>query len=125
MEEPKAQRGKGRSFFKKRDLLIIGAVLAAALVAWLVWGRGRGPAGAVAVVEIGYGAERATRRLDLGEDGTVAIDAALPVHLQIEDGAVRFVDSVCPDHDCEHMGWLRQSPDWAACLPAGVTVRIE
>lgn len=114
---------KSRAFFKKRDIIIIAAVVIAALSLWFVFSRGQ--QGAVAVVEVGYGEGRTVQRLDLARDRTVAIEAELPVHLQIEDGAIRFIDSVCPDHVCEHMGWLRQEPDWAACLPAGVTVRIE
>lgn len=121
-EQEKTGTGR-RAFFKRRDIIVIAAVLLAALIFWVAFPAG-GP-GAIAVVEVGYGDARTVERLSLSYDRVVEIDAALPVHLEIKDGAIRFIDSVCPDHDCERFGWQRAEPDWAACLPAGVNVRIE
>lgn len=114
----------GRRFFRPRDIFIIAAVLAAALVLWLVL-RGGAQSGEVAVVTIGTGTAQATREIPLGGEGLVEIDGALPVHLEVAEGAIRFVDSVCPDHDCEGFGWLRHEGDWGACLPAEVAVQIK
>ncbi len=124
---PPTKQSPRRAFFKKRDLWVVAVVLVAALGLWLglrAVNDGTAP-GQTAVVTIGFGAGQTTRQLDLSADGVVAIDAALPVQLEVKDGAVRFVDSVCPDHDCEGFGWLRSEGDWAACLPAGVVVYIE
>ena len=67
-----------------------------------------------------------TMRLPLNRDGTFEIEgAAFPVTLQVKDGAVRFINSVCPDHICEHTGWLQLEGEVAVCAPAGVSVTVE
>lgn len=112
-------------FLKRRDLLfILGLLLLGGLLLYFFWPRLL-PAKPVAVVTIGYGEEQAVRRIPLSEDAHIEIDAELPVHLVVEDGGIRFVDSVCPDHLCEGFGILRHEGDWASCLPAGVTLRVE
>ena len=47
------------------------------------------------------------------------------ITLVVEDNSIRFVDSKCPDHVCEHFGPASNEYDFPACLPAGVSVRIE
>ena len=82
-----------------------------------------GGAGGAARVDIAGGG---TVRLALSQDGTYPIEgAALPVTLEVKDGAVRFVNSVCPDHICEGYGWLSKEHDQAVCMPAGVVVSVE
>ena len=46
------------------------------------------------------------------------------IHLQVQNGAIRFVDSPCPDHLCENFGWLSRAGDWAACLPAKASLTL-
>lgn len=65
------------------------------------------------------------KELSLNNDSTVHIDADLPVTLEIKNGAVRFVNSECPDKICEHFGWISGEYEYAVCAPAGVTVIIE
>lgn len=77
-----------------------------------------------------------TARIDFG-DGiteTIPLDAdrdyyyevgEYVVHLQVRDGAIAFLDSRCPDHVCEHFGWLKEEGAWAACVPAGVYVEVQ
>ena len=105
----------------RKNLLFAAAVLALALLAAL-WAAGRG-AGARAVVSVA-GADSFTLPLD--RDGLYSVeDAPFPVTLEVRDGAVRFVDSQCPDHICESYGWLRKEHDQAICAPAGVVVTVE
>lgn len=52
-------------------------------------------------------------------------DGALPVTLQVEDGRVRFIRSVCPDHLCESFGWLEAPGQTAVCAPAGAVLQVE
>ena len=42
----------------------------------------------------------------------------------IKDGAVRFSHSDCPDQLCVHSGALKTEGAAAACVPAGVTLRV-
>ena len=46
------------------------------------------------------------------------------VHLQVKDGTISFQDSQCPDHVCEQFGQLSEEGEWAACVPAGVYVKL-
>lgn len=105
----------------KKNILFALVILAAA-GALALWGAGRG-AGAQAVVSVA-GAE--TQRIPLSRDGTYSIEGApFPVTLEVRDGAIRFVDSQCPDHICEDFGWLSKEHDQAVCAPAGVVVSVE
>ena len=46
------------------------------------------------------------------------------VTLEVKDGAIRFINSQCPDHLCEGFGFVSQEDDFAVCMPAGVAVLI-
>ena len=52
-----------------------------------------------------------------GKDGIV-------LSVEIHDGCVRVAHSNCPDQVCVHSGWLSQNGQAAACVPAGVSVRV-
>lgn len=86
---------------KKNMVFVLGVLAVAAALFFLARPGG---AGGAARVDIAGGG---TVRLALSQDGTYPIEgAALPVTLEVKDGAVRFVNSVCPDHICENTGWL-------------------
>ena len=105
----------------EKNLLFALAVLAAAGGLWLAARTAR-PARR-ARVEI-VGADPVY--LDLDRDGVYPIEgAALPVTLEVKDGAVRFVDSRSPDHLCEGFGCVKNEYDRAVCMPAGVAVSAE
>ena len=65
--------------------------------------------------------------LPLSQNGTFAFEGrdGLSVTLRVEDGRIRFEESGCPDKVCVHTGWLSRSGQTAACLPAGVILRVE
>ena len=46
------------------------------------------------------------------------------VTLEVKDGAIRFINSQCPDHLCEGFGFVSEEDDFAVCMPAGVAVLI-
>lgn len=75
-----------------------------------------------ALVDFGDGI---TETLPLDEDYDYLYDVGdYVVHIQVKDGAAAFLDSQCPDHVCEQFGWLSEEDAWAACVPAGVYLRI-
>lgn len=120
-------KNTNKLFFKKSDLLLLGVLVALAvgLFVYFRWGKASGGQNVVAVATIGYGAGQTTQTIPLHKEGITYIDnASLPVQLEVKDGAIRFVNSVCPDHKCENFGWLRQEGDWAACIPGAVSVTI-
>ena len=105
---------------KKNMVFVLGVLAVAAALFFLARPGG---AGGAARVDIAGGG---TVRLALSQDGTYPIEgAALPVTLEVKDGAVRFVNSVCPDHICENTDWLRLEGEAAVCAPAGVSVTVE
>ena len=106
--------------FKKRDLIVLLFLLI--LAGGITIFYATRSTGAVATVTVNGGQ---TREIDLSWDEIYHIeDAALPVTLEVKDGAIRFIDSQCPDHLCEGFGFIRNEGEYAICMPAGVSVNI-
>lgn len=102
------------------DLLLAAAVLLTAV--GLLWYFSTGEAGkqvAVTVADRQY-------RLSLSED-TVQDFAGQNGHtvtVVIQNGTVRVSKATCPDKLCVHSGTLSRAGQTAACVPAGVVLRI-
>lgn len=105
----------------KQNLIFSALVLAAAGLLLLLrpWNQG-----AKAVVSLADGSQQT---ISLSADGRydLAGNGDITAHLVVEDNSIRFVESECPDHRCEGFGRLSREGDWAACLPAGISVVIE
>ena len=118
-----------RPFFRRADLLI-GAVVLLGAGIWLALAllppdAEVSPGGVAVATIVGDENGDFTREIPLDTDADIDIDGGLfPVHLQVRDGAIRFVNSECPDHLCEGFGWLRHEGDAALCAPAGVSLRV-
>lgn len=101
--------------------LIFAAVLLviAGIAAYFLAQR---PTGATAIITYN---DNQTLEVNLAEDHRYDLPSGdYTIHLVVEDGSIRFVDSPCPDHLCEGYGRLSQQDDWAACLPAKATVMV-
>lgn len=48
----------------------------------------------------------------------------LTVTVQVKDGQARALCADCPDKLCVRSGWLCKAGQTAACLPAGILIRI-
>ena len=107
---------------KRKNIIFVAAVLAAAAVLWLVCRTGG--SGHTAVLR--YGDQQVEQRKDLRKNAEYDIDTGLyTIHLRVENGGIAFVDSPCPDHLCEGFGTLKNEGDWAACMPAKACLTIE
>ena len=106
--------------FRKKDILVIAAVLVAAL-AFFVLPKLLRPAGAEASV-IYDGTE--IMRIPLDTDETYTVDGDLTATLEVKDGKIRFIHSLCPDKLCEGFGWIGLSGETAVCMPAKLAVII-
>lgn len=105
-----------------KNLIFILIILLLAGGIWL-WQEASRRYGKVAVVLYG---DNHQVELSLAENGVYDVDTGTyTVHLQVEDGKIRFIDSPCPDHLCEDFGWLEKSGDYAVCMPASTLCRIE
>ncbi|HYG58409.1 MAG TPA: Gx transporter family protein [Symbiobacteriaceae bacterium] len=108
------------------DLGMAVAVLVGALVLVLVKpafsGRdlGSGPPAA----EVTRGGQ-VLMRLDLRQDGDYPLDLG-DGHMvvQVDDGAVRVLESDCPDEVCVLTGWVREPGGIIVCAPYRVVVRV-
>ena len=98
-------------------------ILAAAAVLLLV--RKASQTGAPLCAELIYGDSNTKLTFPLEKDADYDVDTGyLTVHIRIQDGAARFVDSPCPDHICESFGWLSEEDQTATCLPARAVLSI-
>lgn len=111
-----------RRFVDKKTVLLLGALVLLALGALAALRLRPRPAGGQARLTFAGGA---TYTIPLGQDARLSFDdGVLPVTVQVANGRVRFVDSVCPDHLCEGFGWLFRQGQTAICLPAGAFLEI-
>ena len=91
---------------------------------WLCFGHPAAGSGLVAVLT--YGDDSTQLRIPLDTDHRYDIDTGYyTIHLVVENGGIRFVESPCPDHTCVSFGVLTKQGDWAACLPARASVTVE
>ena len=75
--------------------------------------------------ELIYGDANTVQKISLDKDAVYDIDTGyLTVHIEVKDGAARFIDSPCPDHICESFGWISQEDQTATCLPARAVLTI-
>ena len=105
------------------NVLFAAVVLAAAGLLFFL--RSSRPGSAKLEAELTYGDANTVLPISLAKDAVYDVDTGyLTVHIQVQDGAARFVDSPCPDHICEHYGWLREEDQSATCLPARTVLTI-
>lgn len=103
------------------DIVLIGLIAAASLLML----RMR-PTQAGAAAEIYRDGERCvTIDLTDPERRTYTFDGAYPLTIVAENGAVWFAEASCPDRVCVQSGKLTRAGESAACLPAGIVVRIR
>ena len=110
-----------RKWVQKRDLIWL-LLLGAFAVLLYCWPK---EAGTAAVISQN-GRELYTIDLtQVEEPYELSIPGECPVVIHVEQGAVWFAESACPDQICVRTGKLSQSGQSAVCLPAKVSVQIS
>lgn len=109
--------------------LIFAAVLllaAAALFGWRAWKNVQNQnAGLPLTARLLYGDSGEKLDIPLEEDGVFDVDTGYyTVHIEVQSGAARFIDSPCPDHVCESFGWVSLEDQSATCMPARAVLVI-
>lgn len=105
------------------NLIFAAVVLAVAAVFLLV--RSKSATGTDLAAELIYGDDNTVMSIPLDKDTTYDLDTGYyTVHVQVKEGAARFVDSPCPDHVCEGFGWLSREDQTATCLPARAVLTL-
>ncbi|MCI8553959.1 MAG: NusG domain II-containing protein [Clostridiales bacterium] len=110
-----------RQLLRKGDMLIIAVLLAVVCLLLLVTRYGSRP-GAAAVVTTPE--ETFSLPLNVSQVCELKGRGGIPVVLEIGDGQIRFQSSSCPDRLCVNSGWLSHAGQSAACVPAGIAVRL-
>jgi hypothetical protein len=110
-----------RTLIRKGDMLVLVSLLAAALLLLLVMRLTARP-GAEAVVTVPGGEFTLSLAGDQVREVT-GLDG-IPVVLEVNGGRIRFQSSGCPDKICVNSGWLSRAGQSAACVPAGVALRL-
>ena len=106
-------------------VLLAGYEKDKAAAAALLLVRRAGQTGAPLCAELIYGDANTKLTFPLETDADYDVDTGyLTVHIRIQNGAARFVDSPCPDHVCESFGWLSEEDQTATCLPARAVLTI-
>ena len=109
-------------YMKKNDIILIGVLLTISLVciAYMYILRNRGK---VAVLTYG---DKKEARLSLNKDGIYDYESnGYTIHIEVKNHAAAFVQSPCPDHLCEHYGYLKDEGATAVCLPARAALTIR
>ena len=110
---------------KKLLVNIVFAVVILAIAAVLLVVRNSHVSGSKLTAELIYGDNNKTMDISLDKDATYDVDTGYyTVHIEVQDGRARFVDSPCPDHICESFGWLSAEDQTATCLPARAVLTI-
>lgn len=104
----------------KRDLLLVGILLLAAILLFFYVRSGQ-DVGAVAVVTVD-GEE--VGRYPLKKSGTFSLNGGSNI-LVIEDGMAWVSEASCPDKVCMGMGKISRNGEFIACLPNRLIVVIE
>jgi len=106
------------------NLIFAAVILAAAGILFALRATHTTP-GSTLEAELIYGDANTVQKLSLDKDATYDVDTGIyTVHIEVKDGAARFVNSPCPDHICESYGWLSAEDQSATCLPARAVLTI-
>ena len=80
------------------NILFAAVILLAAGVLFMLRGAGKDP-DAPLKAQLVYGDDGTVLDLPLDTDAVYDVDTGyLTVHVEVKDGAARFIDSSCPDH---------------------------
>ena len=115
-----------------RDILIALAVIAAALILYISFGKTKTASATYVNIYLGTGGEPYSH-VPLSEDKTIRVDQGdgrINV-IEIKSGGVQMAYSTCHNQDCVHEGIVtdesrkhRALGDWIVCLPNAVSIEL-
>lgn len=108
----------------RRDLILIGVLLAAAFLIWLIITRMQPAAGASAVVTVD-GDVYGTYPLSQNQEIPIMKGEKRTNLLVIKDGKADITEADCPDRLCVHQKPISMTNETIVCLPNKVVVSIE
>lgn len=109
---------------KKRDFLLIGGLLALALLLWICVRQVGNRAGAYVTVTVD-GEMYGTYSLDVEQEVPIRRDGVTTNVLVISEGQADMIQADCPDKLCVHQRAISKSKESIICLPNKVVVTVE
>lgn len=109
---------------KKRDFLLIGGLLALALLLWICVRQVGNRAGAYVTVTVD-GEMYGTYSLDVEQEVPIRRDGVTTNVLVIAEGQADMIQADCPDKLCVHQRAISKSKESIICLPNKVVVTVE
>ena len=107
--------------FKKKEIVLLLIISALMLALMLLPSLKESGKGARAIVTCNGDV---VAEIDLGKDAAYTIEGALTATLEVRNGKIRFVHSLCPDKIWEAFGWRGEPGETAICAPARIAVQI-
>lgn len=116
---------KKRPYFKLTDLIIIIIVLLVSVsgFTFVYFKTSETYAPATAQIRVNTQLVKTIELSKIESPYEITVDGNFPVTLEVSCDGVRFIKSECPDGLCIHSG-LIEANESAACLPAGVSVKV-
>ena len=120
-----------KPLMKKRDLIIVAAVLLVAAAGMLAV-KYLSPSSVTNYAKI-YVGSYLYKEVPLDQDQVIVINQGNDIvnHVEVKDGAINMVDSTCPDQQCVEQGEItpenyedRPLRNWIVCLPNQVTIEL-
>lgn len=109
----------------RNDLILIGSLLLAAIIAFVIVLTTRTKNNLVATVRV---QNQVVLTIDLNKenDSHYYVDGTNgKVHIHVKDGAIAVIESNCPHQDCVHMGYIKESGRPIICAYNCVSITIE
>lgn len=104
---------------KKKDFILIGAIVAVIAIAILVLTLTKKDGDYVIVRVDG----NEVAKYSLSQDGEYSLNGGTNI-LRIENGKAYLVSANCPDHLCVKQGKIDQKGETITCLPNRLTVTV-
>lgn len=104
---------------KKKDFILIGAIVAVILIAFGVMALVQQEGDSVVVRVDG----KKVAEYSLSQDGEYVLNGGTNV-LKIEGGKAYLTEADCPDHLCMNQGKISKNGETITCLPNRLTVTV-
>lgn len=111
-----------KNILKPFDFLFLALSLSAAVFSIILIKNGTSEKEARLVIT----ADNSEYIYPLNKDRSIEIEGDTGISIiEIKDGKAFFKDSPCPNKLCVEMSAVKETNDWAACMPNNVFIRID
>ncbi len=113
---------ENKRLITRRDAIIIGIILAAGVLALVLFGT-HSRYGSKAVISVDGKTVKTITLSNLSR--TYELDEAKGAVIEMKDGAICVYSSDCPDKICVNTGYISKKGEKIVCLPKKLIIEIE